>query len=116
MSQSQPVQIRAAELQRKLTQGEPIQLVDVREDTELDLARLSYPVIHLPLSRLHEWMETIDSKLNRHHPVAVLCHAGVRSWHMACWLVEQRGFQQVWNLQGGIDAWSLEADPEIPRY
>jgi rhodanese-related sulfurtransferase len=48
--------------------------------------------------------------------VAVLCHAGMRSWHFGCWLIEQHGYGQVWNIQGGIDAWSVELDDQVPRY
>ncbi|MEB3277010.1 MAG: rhodanese-like domain-containing protein, partial [Cyanobacteriota bacterium] len=106
-----PVSIRAQALQQRLQQGEPIQLVDVREDQELELARLSWPVLHLPLSRSADWIARIDTLLARERPVAVLCHAGIRSWQFGCWLIEQQGYSDVWNLQGGIDAWSVEVDP-----
>jgi rhodanese-related sulfurtransferase len=46
----------------------------------------------------------------------VLCHAGVRSWQFGCWLMEAQGYGEVWNLQGGIDAWSVNVDPSVPRY
>lgn len=111
-----PVSIRAQALQQRLELGEAIQLVDVREDQELELARLSWPVVHLPLSRSAEWIAQIETLLERDRPVAVLCHAGVRSWHFGCWLIEQHDFPQVWNVRGGIDAWSVEVDPSVPRY
>jgi len=38
------------------------------------------------------------------------------SWHFGCWLMQQQGYPQVWNLQGGIDAWSVEVDRSVPRY
>jgi rhodanese-related sulfurtransferase len=111
-----PLSIRARELQERLQRGEAIQLVDVREDQELIWAQLPHPVLHLPLSRSQEWLADLEQRLQRDRPVAVLCHAGVRSWQFACWLVEQQGYGQVWNLQGGIDAWSVEVDPAVPRY
>ncbi|MCP9926757.1 sulfurtransferase [Cyanobium sp. CH-040] len=111
-----PLSISARELNDRLRQGETIQLVDVREDRELSWARLPHPVLHLPLSRSAEWVAQLDQQLERDRPIAVLCHAGVRSWQFACWLVEQHGYEQVWNLQGGIDAWSVEVDPGVPRY
>ncbi|MEB3235508.1 MAG: rhodanese-like domain-containing protein [Cyanobacteriota bacterium] len=111
-----PLSIGAQALQQRLQQGEAIQLVDVREDQELELARLGWPVLHLPLSRSADWIAQIDTLLARDRPVAVLCHAGVRSWQFGCWLIEQQGYSDVWNLQGGIDAWSVEVDPEVPRY
>ncbi|MEI7953127.1 MAG: rhodanese-like domain-containing protein, partial [Synechococcaceae cyanobacterium ELA182] len=76
-----PTPISAADLQARLEAGEAIQLVDVREDSELALARLPHPVLHLPLSRSQEWSVRIEALINRQQPVAVLCHAGVRSWH-----------------------------------
>ncbi|MBM5803509.1 MAG: sulfurtransferase [Cyanobacteria bacterium K_DeepCast_35m_m2_155] len=111
-----PVSIRARALQQRLELGEAIQLVDVREDQELELARLNWPVVHLPLSRSAEWIAQIESLLERDRPVAVLCHAGVRSWQFGCWLIEQQGYTDVLNLQGGIDAWSVDVDPAVPRY
>lgn len=113
---TRPTSIPASDLQRRLAAGEPIQLIDVREDEELALARLSYPVVHLPLSRSSEWMEELTTLLSRERPVVVLCHAGVRSWHFGCWLQQTQGFQDVGNLTGGIDAWSVEVDPSVPRY
>ena len=113
---STPTSLRAAAIAERLAAGEPIQLVDVREDEELAIARLPHPVLHLPLSRSASWLPALDSQLRRDQPVAVFCHSGVRSWHFGCWLMQQQGYAQVWNLQGGIDAWSVEVDPSIPRY
>ena len=111
-----PTSISASELKRRLDAEETLQLVDVREAMELDLARLQQPVIHLPLSQSETWIEQISSLVNRDVPVVVLCHAGIRSWQFACWLMEAQGYEQVLNLQGGIDAWSVSADPSVPRY
>jgi len=111
-----PLPISASELQARLLAGEAIQLVDVREDNELERARLAEPVLHLPLSRSQEWIGRIDELIDSQRPVAVLCHAGVRSWHFGCWLIQEHGHPQVWNIQGGIDAWSVAVDPSIPRY
>ncbi|MEB3307340.1 MAG: rhodanese-like domain-containing protein [Cyanobacteriota bacterium] len=113
---SLPSSIRAPALQARLAASEPIQLVDVREQGELALARLPHPVVHLPLSRSAEWLPDLEKQLSRERPVAVICHAGLRSWRFCCWLVDQQGFTDVWNLEGGIDAWSLEVDDSIPRY
>ena len=111
-----PTSISASELKRRLDAEETLQLVDVREAMELDLARLQQPVIHLPLSQSETWIEQISSLINRDVPVVVLCHAGIRSWQFACWVMEAQGYEQVLNLQGGIDAWSVSADPSVPRY
>ncbi len=111
-----PRSLSAPELQRRLAEGEPLLIVDVREDRELEEARLPHPVLHLPLSRSGEWIPELDTLLDRQRAVVVLCHAGIRSWHFACWLMQEQGYGEVWNLQGGIDAWSREVDPRVPRY
>ncbi|MFM7267790.1 MAG: rhodanese-like domain-containing protein [Cyanobium sp.] len=113
---SGPLPIEARELAERLTRDATIQLVDVREDAELALARVNHPVVHLPLSRSAEWAPQIDGLLDRQRPVAVLCHAGVRSWQFGCWLMQERDFAEVWNLEGGIEAWSLRVDASVPRY
>jgi rhodanese-related sulfurtransferase len=111
-----PRRLSAADLAAQLRDGEALQLVDVREDQELELARLPHPVLHLPLSRSAEWVDRIGDLLDPARPVAVLCHAGVRSWHFGCWLAQERGYPDVRNLEGGIEAWSREVDPSVPRY
>lgn len=111
-----PTSLSASELKRRLDAGEALQLVDVREAMELDLARLDTPVIHLPLSDSERWIGQVSALIDRDRPVVVLCHAGIRSWQFACWLMEAQGYEQVWNLQGGIDAWSVSVDPSVPRY
>ena len=117
MNRVQPESIRAPELQSWLQDDrvDPL-LVDVREDQELDIAPFPAPVLHLPLSRSDAWMADLDQQLPTDRPVVVLCHAGVRSLHFGLWLLEQRPSQEVWNLVGGIDAWSLQVDPSVPRY
>lgn len=112
----QPARLAAPELAERLRGDDTIQLVDVREDAEIALARLPHPVVHLPLSRSSEWVERIDALLERQRPVAVLCHAGVRSWQFSCWLIQEKGYPEVWNLEGGIEAWSRLVDPSVPRY
>ena len=111
-----PTSLRASDLKTRLEAGEPLQLVDVREPMELELAALNHAVIHLPLSQSAQWLEQLSALLDRDREVVVLCHAGIRSWQFGCWLMETQGFERVWNLQGGIDAWSVEADPSVPRY
>jgi rhodanese-related sulfurtransferase len=111
-----PRSLTALELAARLRAGEALQLVDVREAEELALACLPHPVEHLPLSRASEWMGEVAARLDPDRPVVVLCHAGVRSWQFACWLLACEGHSDVWNLEGGIDAWSVCVDPSIPRY
>lgn len=92
----------------------PPVLLDVREAWELQSARIDLPglrTLHIPMgtlpARLHE--------LDRAQPVLALCHHGARSLRCAAFL-QQQGFADVVNVAGGIDAWSREVDPAVPRY
>tara|TARA_B100001063_G_scaffold203538_1_gene197747 strand:+ start:761 stop:1114 length:354 start_codon:yes stop_codon:yes gene_type:complete len=112
-----PRSISAPELQKWLQEErlDPL-LVDVREDHELEVAPFPAPVLHLPLSRSETWLPELDQQLPDERAVVVLCHAGVRSLHFGLWLLEQRRSLEVWNLDGGIEAWSLQVDASVPRY
>ena len=102
--------ITPADVRRLLADTSDAMLLDVREPWEHDIAHipgsLLVPFAQLPLKLPH---------LNPQKPVVVVCHHGIRSWHAAC-LLEQNGFETVFNLAGGIDAWSQEIDAGIPRY
>ena len=91
-------------------------IVDVREGEELAMAPFSYQVLHLPLSRFPSWAQTLPENLSVEKKIVVLCHSGVRSWNFGVWLLEQDFRYLVWNLKGGIDAWSQSVDDSVPRY
>jgi len=109
-------QITVEELGRRLaeTNAEKLQLVDVREPYEIELASLR-GFVAFPLSEFAEWSGEIDDRLNRDAETLVLCHHGVRSAQMCHWLSD-RGFTNVKNIVGGIDAYSMVVDRTIPRY
>ena len=111
-----PKPLKARELETWLSQNADLTLVDVREEQELAIAPFPHPVKHLPLSEAQNWMGTLNQLLPPAGPVVVLCHAGIRSWNFGCWLLEQQPAREVWNLEGGIDAWSVMVDPAVPRY
>lgn len=109
-------QISVEELAERLKNGpsEPLQLIDVREPTELAIAQLQ-GFQNLPLSQFVQWSNNIQTQLDPHTETLVLCHHGVRSAQMCQWLIQQ-GFTKVKNIAGGIDAYSLRVDPAIERY
>jgi rhodanese-related sulfurtransferase len=117
MSLVQPRPISAPDLQLWL-QGDAAspQVVDVREAQELAMAKFPSDVLHLPLRASSAWIETLQLRLTPDQPVVVLCHAGVRSHHFGLWLLDQAWGLEVWNLEGGIDAWSTQVDDTVPRY
>jgi adenylyltransferase/sulfurtransferase len=92
--------------------GQPHLLIDVREPAEAAIAQLSESQL-IPMSELA--LRLGEIQLQPGQKVILMCHHGVRSLRCAMFLV-QNGFEQVANLDGGIDAWSLQVDPTVPRY
>lgn len=108
-------QISVEELASRLAGSkEGLQLLDVREPEEVEIAHLE-GFENLPLSEFAEWSGEIQNRFDPHAETLVICHHGIRSAQMCQWLIAQ-GFTNVKNVTGGIDAYSLLVDREIPRY
>lgn len=107
---TQPEEVSPAELEELIERDPMLQLVDVRETWEAELAALPGAML-LPLGRLPELTDAIDPD----RPVVVYCHHGIRSAQAAGYLLHA-GFEDVRHLAGGIDAWAEEIDPEMRRY
>lgn len=103
-------QCTAQQLQGRLQNGDNLVLLDVREANEYAFARIDGS-IHIPLNQIPERVQ----ELNHEQDIVVICHHGMRS-QQACMFLEQYGFSQLYNLKGGIDAWSVSCDPSVPRY
>jgi len=118
MNTKVPLDISPKELNKILedVSSEKPLIVDVREDNEIAMASFSHTVLHLPLSKSSDWSAKIDELLPKDKPIVVVCHAGVRSLNFGIWLLEQGITESVWNLVGGIDAWSTDVDQSVPRY
>ncbi len=117
MNNQCPNRIASKELNKWIQEGsvKPL-LIDVREEDELQIASFSFPVEHLPLSQIERWSETFKDKFSTERPIVVICHAGVRSWNFGNWLIDQGWGYEVWNLDGGIDDWSINVDSKVKRY
>ena len=102
--------ISARELKTKMDNGEPLTLIDVREPFEYEIARIEGSRL-IPLGEL----ETHISELSKNETLVLQCHSGGRS-EQAARILREAGFQNAVNLEGGIDAWSVEVDPAVPRY
>lgn len=89
-------------------------LLDVREPWEAQTASIRIDGIEARLIPMGQIAERFD-ELDPQQPVVVYCHHGMRSLQVVAFLSRQ-GFDSVYNLAGGIDAWSLEVDPSVPRY
>lgn len=87
-------------------------LLDCREQDEFDFVHLPGCVL-LPMSEIGGRLPELNELQTQ--TVVVYCHHGVRSSRVAQWL-SSNGFSEVYNMAGGIDRWSLEVDPQLPRY
>jgi rhodanese-related sulfurtransferase len=104
-------QISPRELFQSLENGQSVRLVDVRQPWENQLATLPGSIL-IPLNELPDRAKEIGREQNI---VVVFCHHGIRSLSAAGYL-QRLGFINVKSLAGGIDAWSCEIDPNVPRY
>lgn len=102
--------ISPKELKARLDKGDQLVLLDVREQWEYDLAKLTNSTL-IPLGTLPHSI----GKLNRDTEIIAICHHGMRSADATNFLLQQ-GFPNVKNLVGGIDAWSAQVDGTVPRY
>ncbi|MGB3635803.1 MAG: ThiF family adenylyltransferase, partial [Rubrobacteraceae bacterium] len=101
-------EISVQELKAKMENG-GINVLDVREPYEYEISNIGAPLI--PLSELPQRYEELD----RNEPLAIHCRSGARSAN-AVKLLQERGFENVYNVEGGILAWSEEIDPSLPQY
>lgn len=99
------------EVAKKLGQkSNRVLLLDVREPDEREIAAIE-PSLHIPMREVPQRL----SELPKDREIVVYCHGGTRSAMIAGYL-ESRGYTEVANLSGGIDAWSRSVDPKVPRY
>lgn len=104
-----PHLMQPTELKQLMDENIPLQLVDVRQEEELKIARIGG--IHIPLHELPTRYVELDPELL----TVVICHMGVRSAR-AAGLLLSLGFRDVRNLSGGIDLWSRSVDARVPVY
>ena len=102
-------QITVKELKRRIDAGENVYILDVREPWEYVIAHIGGRLI--PQDEVPQRLAEID----RNREVIVQCHHGGRSQQVAE-LLKRSGYPRVANLAGGINAWSEEIDPKVPKY
>ncbi len=103
-------QMTPEELHQRLANGDSLQLIDVREPEEHAIAHLPGALL-IPLGELTARHQEVDPD----QETVVYCHHGIRSMHAIAFL-QQQDFENLVNLAGGIDAYSISADPSVPRY
>ena len=92
----------------------PVVFLDVREPSEVATAAIAAPGARLVFVPMRE-IPTRLGELDPMQPVVCICHHGARSAQVVAFL-ERSGFESVYNLAGGIDAWSQDVDPSVARY
>lgn len=103
-------EITVQELKQMKDSGADFQLIDVREPHEYDLCNLDGELI--PQGDIPHSIDKIDRKKK----VILQCRSGARSGNMVQWLEKNHGFENLYNLKGGILAWAREIDPSMPTY
>lgn len=106
------------EIAHKLESEDDFVLLDVRESVEQNYARIQDSrVVTLPMSQLaNKGLTTLpENLLKRDRQIIVFCHHGIRSALVVSWLIKS-GWQNVFNMRGGIDAYARFIDPEVGTY
>jgi rhodanese-related sulfurtransferase len=104
------VAITPRELERRISAGDELVLLDVRESGELAICRIADSV-HIPMGDIGRRA----GELEREAEIVCICHHGVRSANVAAALTSM-GFEHTLNLSGGIDRWAREVDTRMARY
>jgi len=102
-------EITPRELKARLDRGDDIYILDVREPHEYQICQIGGHLI--PLGDLPRRVNELDSS----REIVAHCRSGKRSADAVAFL-RQAGFRKIWNLRGGILAWSDEVDPRVPKY
>jgi rhodanese-related sulfurtransferase len=106
-------EITPQDVKQRIDRGEPVHLIDVRRPDEHAMTRIEgaelIPMDTIPrhVDQLEEWAES--------GPLIVFCHHGIRSANVVNWLRGQ-GVAACQSMAGGIERWSTEVDPSVPRY
>ncbi len=109
-NQKKMKEVTVQELKKLKETGADFQLIDVREPHEYDICNLDGELI--PQAEIPS---NVD-KVSKTKQVVIHCRSGARSGNMVQWLEKNHGFENVYNLKGGILAWAKEIDPSMPTY
>ena len=112
MSAPLPIEIDCATVKQRLDAQDDFFFIDCREASEHETCRIAGATLW-PMSELATRVAELDP--HKHREIIVHCHHGGRSLRVANWL-RKNGFEKARSLAGGIEQWSLEIDPSVPRY
>ncbi len=103
-------EITVQELKSKLDDGSDLQLIDVREDNEREFTNIGGD--HIPMGTI---INNLD-KVSKDKDVVIYCRSGSRSGQVVNFLEMNHGFENLYNLRGGILAWADQIDDSIKKY
>ena len=106
-----PIEITPGEVNSLLKDGVPLRLIDVREPEEHAVCHIEGARL-IPMRTIPQQLQELDDDGAR---IVVFCHHGMRSLSVVDWLRRQ-GVENCQSMAGGIDLWSLQVDPAVPRY
>jgi len=104
-------EITPQDVKQRIDAGEGLRLIDVREPFELQQAAIAGAEV-IPMRDIPKSLPALEEEEN---PIIVFCHHGMRSMQVVGWLREH-GVDNCLSMAGGIERWSLEIDPNVPRY
>jgi len=102
--------VTVQELKKMIEEKDEFQLIDVREPFENEICSLNGVLI--PMAQI----EDRKSEINKDKKVIIHCRSGARSGNAIGFLESNYGFDNLYNLSGGILAWAKEIDPEMETY
>jgi rhodanese-related sulfurtransferase len=111
MANDMSFEITPVELKALLDGGGSVRLIDVREPEEHAICRIEGARL-IPMRSVPQHLQDLDAEET---PIVVFCHHGVRSLSVVDWLRRQ-GIENCRSMAGGIDLWSVQVDPAVPRY
>jgi rhodanese-related sulfurtransferase len=109
-NQMENLEITPSEVKQRLDRCEKLTLIDVREPWEFEVCKIGGAKL-IPMGSVPANLQSLDTD----DEIVCYCHRGMRSMDVTVWLRGQ-GVQNVKSLAGGIERWSLEIDPNVPRY
>lgn len=111
-----PLEVSCQDVQAILASDTSLLLLDCRETNEHAVVHLPEAKL-IPMQQIPTSLDDLRTELDKaaDQPLIVYCHHGMRSAQTATWLREN-GFPQAQSMAGGIDAWAVEIDSNLPRY
>lgn len=107
------LEITVSAVKEMLDKGERVRLIDVREPREYQLCQIPGSEL-IPMGTIPQHLTQLEDHAEE-AKLVVFCHHGMRSLNVVAWLRE-KGIGNCVSMSGGIDAWSLQVDPSVPRY